>query len=347
MTRWCWLHALRELAMNRYESRLSRQYATMLQSYLTRKQERALQQAYELGREAISLGLGVFHIARIHQHALAVCLATPLSPDDTTRLLNAAETVFLEVLSPFEATHRGFREANTALQRRNGELAELNRHLRALSTQVLHVQEEERKRISRELHDEVGQALTAISMNLSALERDCGVNAVRFKKTIGETGGLLQATMETVHSFARELRPAMLDEIGLLPTLRSYLRGFAKRSGIDVKLQASSKAEQLSSEAKTVMFRIAQESLTNVAKHAHATRVSVTLRKITRGIKMEIEDDGRSFRAGVDGKERLGLLGMQERARLVDGCFAVEPTPGKGTTVRVEIPFPVQAPGNV
>jgi len=309
------------------------------------EQERVLQQAHELGREAIALGLGVFYIAGIHQQALAACLLPLLSTDETTRRLNAAQAFFLEVLSPYEATHLGFREANTALQRRNDELAALNLNLRDLSTQVLHVQEEERRRISRELHDQVGQALTAISMNLSMLERACGPDMVGFKGKIADTQRLLQQTMETVHGFARELRPAMLDDLGLAPTLRSYVMGFAERTGILVELRTCAEAENLSGDEKTVLFRIAQESLTNVAKHAHATRVSVTLRKkSTNAIQMDVKDDGKAFQTDQgchsrNGKKRLGLLGMRERVRLVNGCFEVEHARGKGTTVRVEIPF--------
>jgi signal transduction histidine kinase len=309
-----------------------------------------LQEAYELGRTAIARGLGLLDMARVHQQALASCLSTTPSADVKARRLEAAETFFMETLSPFEVEHRGFRQANLrllqlndALEGRNIELAALNRDLRRLSSQVLHVQEAERQRISRELHDEVGQALTAIHMNLALLQKNGAVDASLLKNKIADTQRVLQHTMETVHSFARELRPAMLDELGLLPALRSYLKAFAERTGVRPHFRGSPEAEALNSEQKTVVFRVAQESLTNVAKHARASRVDLTLETREGAVRVQIKDNGKAFQMEkqfpASGKRRLGLLGMQERVRLVSGRFAVRSTPGKGTTVSVEIPL--------
>src|SRR5439155_632594 len=206
------------------------------------------------------------------------------------RTLRAAETFFMEALSPFEAAHRGFREANqklhqlnAALERRNAELGAMNRrlageisqrkrsekalreskdhyrqlfhqaclmqeNLRNLSNQILHVQEAERKRISRELHDEIGQALTAVSTNLQMVQRNGSVNAAALQRKIVDSQSLLAQTMDTVHQFARELRPAMLDELGLLPALRSYLKCFAERTGLRVRFNAAAAAENLDEE---------------------------------------------------------------------------------------------------
>jgi signal transduction histidine kinase len=149
--------------------------------------------------------------------------------------------------------------------------------------------------------------------------------------------------METVHRFARELRPAMLDELGLLPALRSHVKSFSERTGLPVRLLADPAVERLNGEQKIAVFRIAQESLTNVAKHARASRVRVSLRRVGDGVCLEIADNGKSFRADsrniAKQKQRLGLLGMQERVRLVNGLFSIRPKPGRGTTVRVVIPF--------
>src|ERR1051326_4961018 len=192
---------------------LSREYSTTLHGYLVQQQETLLQHAYELGREAIAQGMGVLDMVRIHQQGLAACLASPLPPEEVTRTLKSAETFFMESLSPFEAAHRGFDEANRrleklnhALEHRNAELATLNRALRALSRQILHVEEEERKRISRELHDEVGQALTAIHIDLDLILRDGTADVQTLQKKITGVQQLLQDTMDTVHRFARELR---------------------------------------------------------------------------------------------------------------------------------------------
>jgi rsbT co-antagonist protein RsbR len=209
---------------------------------------------------------------------------------------------------------------------------------------ILNVQEEERKRISRELHDEVGKALTAINMNLAVLQRDGAAEAAALlSKKIADIGNLLVGAMVTVHGFARELRPTMLDELGLVPALRSYLKEYTHRAGLPVHFRSGIDGEPLSAEQKTVLFRVVQESLTNVAKHAQAGRVDVTLRAVNGGIRMRIKDDGHGFnvdRQHFDkGGKRLGLLGMQERVRLVNGRFAVTSSLGAGTTVQVEIPF--------
>jgi signal transduction histidine kinase len=210
--------------------------------------------------------------------------------------------------------------------------------------QILNVQEEERKRISRELHDEVGQALTAINMKLAVLQRDGAAEAAALlSKKIADIGSLLVGAMASVHKFARELRPTMLDELGLVPALRSYLKEYAQRTGLPVRFRGSIDGERLNAEQKTVLFRIVQESLTNVAKHAHANQVDVSLRTVNNCIWMRIKDDGHGFtvdqQQSAKGEKRLGLLGMRERLRLVNGRFAVKSAPGKGTTVEVEIPL--------
>ena len=341
--RLCWSCGILDLSMNNRVSRLSRQYAATLRRYLVRQQEAFLQQAYELGRKAIASGLGVLDMARIHRQALVSCLSRARSAEKITGVLEAAETFFMETLSPFEATHRGFRGVNKALQRRNAQLAALTSDLRNLSSQLLHVQEEERKHISRELHDEVGQALTVLNTNLGMLQRNGTVDSALLKKKIAATQMLLAQTMETVHRFARKLRPAMLDELGLLPALRSYLKNFAERTGLHVRFVASPEAEHLNNDQKTVVYRVAQESLTNVVKHAHASHVTLSLRKLSHGLQVEIKDNGKAFEVDQQfsgrARKRLGLLGMRERVRLVNGRFAVKSRPGKGTVVRVVIPF--------
>lgn len=375
--------------MNRFLDTLSRRYAGALREYLAENHEAVLQHAYELGRSAVGRGLGVLDMAALHRQSMEEVLLAPVTAGERRRQLEASETFFLEALSPFEVTHRGFREANLKLQhliatleKRNLQLAEINlelkneigerqrteralreseRHyrqlfgqaslmqenLRRLSNEILQVQEEERKRISRELHDEVGQALTAAGVNLAVLKA-APTGSAMFVGKLADTQELIRETMETVHRFARELRPAMLDELGLVPALRSLLKNVAARSGLQVRLHADAFAEKLSDEQKTVLFRVAQESLTNVTRHAHARSVEVTLRQQEDGLRMEVRDDGRSFRDDLRnrarGRRRLGLLGMQERVRLVGGRFAVKPNPGKGTLVQVEIPLQAAAP---
>jgi len=217
----------------------------------------------------------------------------------------------------------------------------IRRQQRAI--RVLHVQEEERKRISRELHDEIGQALTGI---LTYLANSGGDNLAgaegRLKTGVADVQKLLVGAMERVRSFARELRPAMLDHLGLVPALRSYLKQYAERTGLLVHFKLDDGNTPLNEDQKIALFRVAQESLTNVAKHAQATAVEVALCKTRNAIQLRIIDDGNGFaveQRTPAQEQRLGLLGMQERVGLVNGRFMVQSAPGKGTTVLAVIPF--------
>lgn len=145
------------------------------------------------------------------------------------------------------------------------------------------------------------------------------------------------------YGFTRELRPAMLDHLGLIPALRAYVRNFGKRTGLRVRFSAAPEAEGLGIEEKTVLYRVTQEGLTNVAKHAGTGRAAVMIRRENGSICMEVRDKGKAFRIeetlGGGAGRRLGLLGIQERVKLVNGQFTLVSLPGKGTTIRVEIPI--------
>jgi signal transduction histidine kinase len=210
--------------------------------------------------------------------------------------------------------------------------------------QVLHVQEEERKRISRELHDEVGQALAAINTHLALSRHDgAGGPDSPFRTRISDIEKLLIGAINRMHDFARDLRSSALDDLGLLPALRSYLKEYAERTGLLVRFERCARDAPLNAEQKTALFRIAQESLTNIAKHAQATEVVVTLGLVKNGIQLRIKDNGKGFTvarfSSTGEKKRLGLLGMQERMRLVNGRWVVHSAPGHGTTVVAEIPI--------
>ena len=242
---------------------------------------------------------------------------------------------------------QALRQSEMHFHRLLNESREMQESLRELTNEILRTREEERQRISRELHDEVGQSLAAISLALTTLSNHAMSNSSAGGQNLSHTQSLLQETMKAVQGFARDLRPAMLDELGLVPALRSYCNRFATRTGLRIQYQANPIAEQLHTDAKLVAFRIAQERLTNLSKHAQVSRVTVTLRKFKAGIRMEVADDGKSSkadpRASDNGEGRLGLLGMQERARLVNGQFTIRSQFGKGTIVRVTIPFKLPA----
>jgi PAS domain S-box-containing protein len=216
------------------------------------------------------------------------------------------------------------------------------KQLRNLSHRILHAQEDERKRISRELHDVIAQSLVGINLHLAVLARGTAIAPETLQQQISNTRALVESALEIVHDFARELRPTMLDDLGLIPALQMYMKQFMADTGIRVSLKAFTKIDQLTTVVRTVLYRIAQEALTNVARHAKASRVEVEIESRDDVIRMTIKDDGRGFK--VDGKPgskhqiRLGLIGMRERAEMSGGSFQVNSAPGGPTTVQVEIP---------
>ncbi len=232
-------------------------------------------------------------------------------------------------------------------KRRQDELLQESRdmqeRLRRLAHRVLRVQEAERKEVSRELHDEIAQTLVGINVHLENLARDVPVNPKAFRQRIARTQRLVEKSVATVHRFARDLRPTMLDDLGLIPALHGYLKEFTKRTKVRVQFTAFAGVEQLSSDRRTVLYRVAQSALTNIARHAQASQVKVSLQKVQNTVRLEIQDDGKSFDTARElyakRHTRLGLLGMRERAEMVGGSFAVESAPGKGTTIRAQIPF--------
>jgi two-component system, NarL family, sensor histidine kinase DegS len=221
--------------------------------------------------------------------------------------------------------------------------AQMQDHLRRLSHEILSAQEEERKKISRELHDRVAQTLIAINVKLAVLRRDATVNIAGLKKTLAGTQRLLDQSLGAVHRFAREMRPPMLDDLGLTPALHSYAKEFTKRTRVPIHCTVSGGIDALDGEKQTVLYRVVQEALTNVAKHAKATRVNVTIKKLGKAVRLDVHDDGRAFRVEsvLYPKKitRLGLLGMRERTEMVGGSFSIESEPGQGTTVRAVVPI--------
>jgi PAS domain S-box-containing protein len=231
-------------------------------------------------------------------------------------------------------------------EQRQSRLLKQSRHiqgqLRHLSHQILQAQEEERLRISRDLHDEIAQTLVGINVQLATLTREAAGGPKGLQQKIARTQQMVEKSVEKVHQFARKLRPALLDDLGLIPALHAFMKSFTKRTGVRTNLTAFAAVERLDVAKRTVLFRVAQEALTNVGRHAQASRVEVIIHKLPDGICMKIKDDGKSFQ--VDhllhgkGRKHLGLLGMRERLEMVGGTFEVESALGKGTTIIAQIP---------
>jgi signal transduction histidine kinase len=215
--------------------------------------------------------------------------------------------------------------------------------LRQLTRQIISAQEEERKEISRELHDEVVQTLVGINVQLSALGKGAATGLRSLKTKIAHTQRLVEHSVNEVHRFARELRPAVLDDLGLIPALLAYSKSLAARKRIKIRLTTFAGVESLSDTKRTMFFRVAQEALTNVVRHAQATQAEVVITKVDDAVRMEVRDNGKSFAVETvlhaRTYRRLGLVGMRERIEMVGGRLVIESEPGRGTIIRAEIPF--------
>jgi signal transduction histidine kinase len=259
-----------------------------------------------------------------------------------TEVLAAANRELQREIARRQTTEAALEESERHQRQLLEQSHRMQAQLRRLSHQVLQAQEEERKRISRELHDEIAQTLVGINVHLETLGRDATENPKALKRRIARTQRLVEKSVSIVHRFARELRPTLLDDLGLIPTLHSLMKDFSKRTGLRVHFTAFAGAEQLDSTRRTALFRLVQSALSNVARHAQASQVEVSIRKRTGTVHLVIKDNGKSFdlERVLQGKNnnRLGLIGMRERVEMVGGNLAIESAPGCGTTIRAEIP---------
>jgi signal transduction histidine kinase len=202
---------------------------------------------------------------------------------------------------------------------------------------VVEAQELERRRLARELHDETGQALTSILLGLKSLEDALGADEAR--AAVADLRELVVATLQDVRRLAVELRPKVLDDFGLVPALERLAESFADQTEIDVRFETGLGDERLAPEAETALYRIVQESLTNVVKHAHAGVVSIVLARKAGAVALVIEDDGHGFDPADTREGGFGLEGMRERIGLLEGRLQVESRAGAGTTIVAEVPL--------
>src|SRR6266540_4268341 len=202
---------------------------------------------------------------------------------------------------------------------------------------VVEGQEVERRRLARELHDETGQALTSILLGLRAAEDAAGPDEAR--KAVSDLRELVVGTLQDVRRLAVQLRPKALDDFGLAAALERLAQTFAETSGVRVDLEARLGDERLPAEVETTLYRIVQEALTNIVKHAGASTVSILLGRRDGSATLVIEDDGQGFVLDQARPDGLGLIGMQERVALHAGRLTIESTPGTGTTLAVEVPL--------
>jgi signal transduction histidine kinase len=222
------------------------------------------------------------------------------------------------------------------------EVQAANTRLYTLSRQLIEAQEAERRRIARELHDEIGQALALIKLNIRAVQPMARTSALAPR--LEQSLGIIEATLLRVRALALDLRPAMLDDLGLVAALRWYVDQQAQVSGLAAEVHAQMNGDRLPSEIETVCFRIVQEALTNILRHAQAQHVQVQVEQCADAIWLTIQDDGVGFDAGQVLAQAIqgtsgGLLGMRERAALCGGQLTIESAPASGTTIHISIPL--------
>lgn len=295
------------------------QYALALRDYLSGSGESALQHAHELGRQALKDGVGVLDVVARHHEAIKMILESQL-PEQRDRTLTAAALFAGECLSSFEMTHRGYQEANAALRRMNERL------------------EEEAKRIAHALHDEAGQLLASVYIALDDVARDVSPARDRLRYV----RGLLDQIEGQLRLLSHELRPTMLDDLGLPHALKFLAGGISKRSGLVIEVNDRIEA-RLPPAVETTLYRVAQEALNNVVRHAKATLIHVTLDRIDGVIQCRVRDNGAGFNpaaaASQPGERGFGLAAMRERLGTLGGSLRIDSVPGQGTDLVMTVPI--------
>jgi signal transduction histidine kinase len=234
-------------------------------------------------------------------------------------------------------THDDFRLAETFATRAAVAVELSQRVARDAVRRVVRAQEQERQRLARELHDETGQALTSILLGLKPLEEALADHPAR--SDLAQLREHVVNALQDVRRLAVELRPAVLDDFGLVPALERLVEGFAEQSEIRVDFHSALGELRLPAEVESTLYRVVQESLTNIVKHADAHNISVSLARRESTVAAVIEDDGAGFDQRAVRDESVGLIGMRERLALLDGRLEIESRPGAGTTVVAEVPL--------
>jgi two-component system sensor histidine kinase UhpB len=237
---------------------------------------------------------------------------------------------------------------NMMLNRLEQDTRTIERHsqqIQVMSAQVLRAQEEERRRIARELHDETSQALNALLLSIEMAQDVLRTAASYADGELEEALRRLQAskqlttqTLDGIHNLAFDLRPTILDDLGLEPSVRWYAKRQSETYGIDIAVEVDGLDERLPDQTEVALFRVIQEALTNVAKHASASHAHVRLQRGDEGIELTVQDDGSGFDPEQTHGDRLGLFGMQERVALLGGSLDIATRRGAGTTLQVRVP---------
>lgn len=322
MTPWSWWRDWPGDAMRLERTRtLKTMYVASLRDYLSGAGEEALSRAYELGRRALDEGIGVLGLAALHEEAVEAILREGRPAVSRARFFAGSGAFLAESLSPFEMTHRSFQEAVAALRSMNQRL------------------ENEARRIAHALHDDASQLLVSVHLALEGATADLPEPA---RARFDPVRRLLDEVEQHLRRMSHELRPTILDDLGLLPALEFLAQGLAARSGIAIRVHGAA-IPRLLPAVETALYRVVQEALHNAVRHAHAVAIEVRLERGPGAVQLTVRDDGSGFDPAAAQRRRgargLGLAAMRERVSEAGGQFTVESAMGRGTEIRIIIPL--------
>lgn len=303
---------------------LLRKYTTALASYIQGNGETALQLAYEVSREAIGeMNLGLLDMAILHHEALELALPATITGNDKSNMLKAAGEFFSESMSTYEMAYRSYKDKNAALRHINDVL------------------EQEVRRIAHVLHDEAGQSVFAAQISLAMLERRVDPPVIQELRNISS---VLNQAGEQLRVLSHQLRPTILDDLGLVPAIDHLAKGIFKQTGIPVTVRSSIQ-RRCPPSIEATLFRVVQEGLTNMTKHSQATNAEVILEREGPRLLCTVRDNGIGFNTGDSPNATpvtgLGLLGIRERVDSIGGTLLLQSKPGKGTQLLINIPCEV------
>lgn len=285
------------------------------------EREETLQRAYELGRRALAGGVGILGMVTLIQELARRILQDDGASGSSLEKLAAAQVLFLEILSPYEMTHRSVREANAAWRQLNQRL------------------EGEAKRIAHALHDEAGQMLVMAHIALAELAEELGPG---HEDRLQQARSILDQIEDDLRRLSHELRPTILDDLGLVPALQFLAEGVSRRGNLAIHVENQLEG-RLPPEMESTLYRVVQEALTNVSRHAQARKAAIWLRRKGGQVACGVRDDGIGFVAGKvlapGARTGLGLLGIEERLAPLGGTLSVRTSPGQGTELSVRIPL--------
>jgi len=246
-------------------------------------------------------------------------------------------------MSALEKRNKELLELTEQRERARQQLREALERLRKLTRRLEAAKEDERRHIARELHDDMGPTLTAVIINLQLMDDDR--DREKNRQRIADTVNLVDRMVQRIRDISLDLRPPLLDELGLVPALSGYLESQARRAGIEIEVLGTAKG--LPPELEITAFRVVQEAVNNVIRHAEATRATVTVGNRNGELELSVKDDGHGFDVDdtlerATGGTALGLLGMQERVRALGGKIEIDSAPGRGTEIRVHMPMEVE-----